>query len=246
MNKTEINIIIVEDEGLIAHTIKNILESFGYNVVGVFYKYKHALEAVNTLDFDLLITDINLGYGIELDSGISLAKHVKQIKNCPIIFLTAFGDTDTIKKATMAKPSAYLIKPIHPASLYASVQIALEKYINANAEVADPNGNAAVDYFYVKLGVKLIKIKWEDVYALEAIKNYVKICTAQYPSGVLIRSSLQQVIEHNLPIQVLSNFVKISRSTLLIKKCILNIQEENIVTEFGNFKCNKGFNLDIL
>ena len=100
-----IKILIVEDEALIAQTIKMQLEDFGYNIVKICYNYIDALEAIAETTYDVLLTDINLGDGIDIKSGIQIAGQVKQINSCPIIFLTAFSDKDTIKKAAILAPS---------------------------------------------------------------------------------------------------------------------------------------------
>jgi DNA-binding NarL/FixJ family response regulator len=126
--ENEIDILIVEDEALIAQKIKMQLEDFGYNIVAVCYNYGSAEKAINETLFDVLITDINLGDGLEIKSGIQLAKALKQIKDCPVIFLTAFSDKDTIKKAAALSPSAYLVKPVNTANLYATVQLAVENF----------------------------------------------------------------------------------------------------------------------
>jgi two-component system, LytTR family, response regulator LytT len=63
--ENEIDILIVEDEALIAENIKLQLQDFGYHVMKVCYNYNTALQAINENSFDVLITDINLGDGID-------------------------------------------------------------------------------------------------------------------------------------------------------------------------------------
>lgn len=62
--ESEISILIIEDEALIAQNIKMQLESFGYSIAGVCYKFNAALKAIEEVDYDLVITDINLGDGM--------------------------------------------------------------------------------------------------------------------------------------------------------------------------------------
>ncbi len=144
------------------------------------------------------MTDINLGDGIDTKSGLQIAQHLKQKKDCPIIFLTAFSDRDTIKKATALSPSAYLGKPVTAAYLFAAVQIAVDNYLNK--QIPQVEKEETPDFFFVKQGTKYVKVFWKDVYHLEAIKNYVKIAITGQSSCALISGSLQNVLHNLLPL----------------------------------------------
>ncbi len=240
--ESEISILIIEDEALIAQNIKMQLENFGYSIAGVYYKYNTALKAINETQYDLVITDINLGNGIDEKSGLQIAQQVKQIKNCPIIFLTAFSDKDTVKKATALAPSAYLVKPVNAANLFATVQLAVDNFATKTIAVAE--GTETPDYFFVKNGAKLIKVFWKDVYHLEAVKNYVKVKTTEYNSGLLLRGSLQEVLQNRMSPLVRTNFVKINRAEAVNKNSITEIGKGIVITDYGTFKTNADFKLD--
>lgn len=240
--ESEISILIIEDEALIAQNIKMQLENFGYSIAGVYYKYNTALKAINETQYDVVITDINLGNGIDEKSGLQIAQQVKQIKNCPIIFLTAFSDKDTVKKATALAPSAYLVKPVNAANLFAAVQLAVDNFATKTTAVAE--GTETPDYFFVKNGAKLIKVFWKDVYHLEAVKNYVKVKTTEYNSGLLLRGSLQEVLQNRMSPLVRTNFVKINRAEAVNKNSITEIGKGIVITDYGTFKTNADFKLD--
>lgn len=242
--ESEISILIIEDEALIAQNIKMQLENFGYSIAGVYYKYNTALKAINETQYDVVITDINLGNGIDEKSGIQIAQQVKQIKNCPIIFLTAFSDKDTVKKATALAPSAYLVKPVNAANLFATVQLAVDNFATKTTAVAE--GTETPDYFFVKNGAKLIKVFWKDVYHLEAVKNYVKVKTTEYSSGLLLRGSLQEVLQNRMPPVIREGFVKINRAEAVNKNCITEMGKGIVVTDYGTFKTSVDLKLDDL
>ena len=237
--ENEIAILIVEDEALIAQNIKLQLEDFGYTISAVCYNYNAAVRAITEKAYDVLITDINLGNGIDEKSGLQIAQLVKQSKNCPIIFLTAFGDKDTIKKAAALSPSAYLVKPINAASLFAAVQLAVENFSN-KVESLEENTKLP-DYLFVKQGSKLIKVFWKDVYHLEAIKNYVKIKTTLHTSVFLVRGSLQQVMQVMIPLALQNRFVKINRAEAIEKTSITKVDKDNVETAYGKFKLSNEF-----
>jgi two-component system, LytTR family, response regulator LytT len=241
--ENEIHILIVEDEALIAHNLKMQLEDFGYNIANVCYNYEAALTAIANNDFDVLLTDINLGNGIDEKSGLQLVTHLQQTKACPVIFLTAFSDKETIKKAAAFSPSAYLVKPINEANLFAAIQVAVENFSTQQASTQVPQ-NETLNYFFVKQGNKLIKIQWQDVYHLEATKNYVKIVTTHIPTGVMVRGSLINVYQKMMPKEYCSKFAQISRSTCLKKDTILKIVDKIAFTAFGNFEATNQIDLD--
>lgn len=235
----EISILIVEDEGLIAQHIKSLLQGFGYTVAGVCYSYQKAVAAISELSFDLLITDIDLGNGTDQKSGIQVAGMVKQNKNCPVIFLTAYNDKDTIKKASVTTPSAYLVKPVNAANLFAAVQLAVNNFISNNK----PNAGSeeTPDYFFVKQGNSMLKVNWKDVVHMESVKNYVKIRSLGQNAPVLIRDSLKQVIQDMVPPMYKNEFLKISRSEMIARKSILKVDKDFVETEFGKHKLGKDF-----
>jgi two-component system, LytTR family, response regulator LytT len=242
--ENEIDILIVEDEALIAQTIKMQLEDFGYGISAVCYNYTAALQAIHENEFDLLITDINLGDGIDIKSGIQVAAKVKETKNCPVIFLTAFSDKDTIKKAAALLPSAYLVKPVNGASLFAAVQLAVENF--ATQKTAKAGDISSTNYFFIKQGNKMIKVFWKDIYHLEAVKNYVKIKTEEYNSGLMLRGSLQDVLQNRMSPDTRNTFIKINRAEAVAKNIIKETGKGIVTTNYGTFKTNVDFKLEDL
>jgi two-component system, LytTR family, response regulator LytT len=242
--KNKIDILIVEDEALIAQKMKMQLEDFGYNIAAICYDYETAIKAIKDFSFDVVITDINLGDGIHKKSGLHIAQQVKQINDCPIIFLTAFSDKDTIKKATSLSPSAYLVKPVNAVNLYATVQVAVDNFEAKKSPTIDTEETP--QYFFVKIGNKFVKIFWNDVYHLEAIKNYVKITTTQQSNTVLVSGSLQQLIQNMLPQEYKKKFTKINRAEAVSKSIIKKIGKGFIETDYGQFKTSIDFRIEDL
>ncbi len=230
--ENNIDILIIEDEALIAETIRMQLEDFGYHICNVCYKYEAATQAIEKANYDLVITDIDLGHGIDEKSGLSLMQQMKRIKKCPFIFLTAFGDKDTLKKAASLYPSAYLVKPVNAANLFAAIQLAVENYQNTQSPGYN-TGNQEPDYFFVKSGTKLIKVLWKEVYCMESVKNYVRIKSMAHTTDLLVRASLQQFLKTNMPETFRKLFVKINRSTAIAKDTILKINADSVETNFG-------------
>jgi two-component system, LytTR family, response regulator LytT len=234
-----IDILVIEDEAIIAETIRLQLEDFGYHISNVCYKYETATRAIDKADYDLVITDIDLGNGIHQKSGLDLVNQLKQVKKCPFIFLTAYSDRDTIKKATALNPSAYLVKPVNAVNLYASIQLAVENYQNTQSpayEQQEQEQEPVPDYFFVKSGNRLIKVFWKEVYSMESVKNYVRIKSSAQTADLLVRASLQQFLKTNLPESFRRLFIKINGSTAIAKTTILKINEDSVETTYGRLE----------
>ena len=96
MNKT--NILIVEDEAIVAKDIQQSLKKAGYNVVGVASTGEKAIELANEKKPDLVLMDIMLKGPM---SGIEAAEEIRLALNIPVVFLTAYADESTFNKAKL-------------------------------------------------------------------------------------------------------------------------------------------------
>ena len=234
MNEPEkISILLIEDDVLIAHSLRLLLTDLGYEVVAVCNTYEAGLEALDTYQYDLAISDINLGYGINEKSGLILMSYAREIKNCPLIFLTAFSDPGTVREAAICKPSAYLVKPVNEINLHIAIQLAIENFKSAQPVQKSADVKALPEYFFVKQGTKFVRISWRAVHSLEALKNYVRVCTDEYRFGVLIRGSLQHVTGNIVPPECMRLFIRVSRSGFISRDSIKEIGDGFVITDFG-------------
>lgn len=105
-------IMIVDDEDEVREGVKRLTdwERCGFELVGDFSNGRDALEAVERLHPDVVITDINMPYmnGLELTALIS-----GMYRELKIIILTGYEDFDYAKQAIKLKVNEYLLKPIN-------------------------------------------------------------------------------------------------------------------------------------
>src|SRR3569623_1271027 len=116
---------IVEDELVIARTILNTLNEFGYSHCGPAINYTEALEMLEQERPDLLLLDIQLS---GKKDGIDVAEKLNELYQIPFIFLTANSDGETIDRAKKVKPHAYIVKPFTKEELYAAIEIAFSNF----------------------------------------------------------------------------------------------------------------------
>ncbi|MBI4411035.1 MAG: response regulator [Deltaproteobacteria bacterium] len=118
-------IMIVEDEVLIARDLKNKLARFGYQVPQVAASGEEAVEGVVRHRPDLVLMDIRLQGALD---GIEAAEIIHQAHGIPIIYLTAFASDVAISRAVTTEPYGYLIKPFNERELKSAIEIALFKH----------------------------------------------------------------------------------------------------------------------
>lgn len=118
-------IMIVEDERLVAHDIAELLKDEGYAIAAIASNAKEAIAKISEILPDLVLLDIRIKG--ELD-GVNIAEHIQSFYAIPVIFLTAFSDPETLKRAQATQPMGYVIKPFQPQQLVASVKIALSNF----------------------------------------------------------------------------------------------------------------------
>jgi diguanylate cyclase (GGDEF)-like protein/PAS domain S-box-containing protein len=120
----EKNILIVEDERIIALDLKFRLEKFGFSVIGIVSTGKKAVETASEKNPDIALMDIMLDG--EMD-GIDTALQLQHDFGIPSIFITAYADDETITRAEKANPLGYILKPFKERELYTTVHMALNK-----------------------------------------------------------------------------------------------------------------------
>jgi DNA-binding NarL/FixJ family response regulator len=111
---------IVEDELLVAWALEALLEDAGHEVIGVFPNGEDAVAGLAGQDLDVVCMDINLGKGID---GIQTATQLRPKQAPRIIFITAYADPDTAKRALEAAPDAIMLgKPVSAVTLQEAIE----------------------------------------------------------------------------------------------------------------------------
>ncbi|CAN5633780.1 hypothetical protein BH11BAC1_BH11BAC1_23650 [soil metagenome] len=136
-----LKIMIVEDEIIVAKDIQRILKKLGYEAFDPFANGKKAVDAIDTLNPDLILLDINLKNS-EMD-GINVGEQIHQNFHIPFIYLTAFSDKNTLERAKMTEPYGYIIKPFEEDDIRTAVEIAYYKYTK-DLEVANKGNRFAL------------------------------------------------------------------------------------------------------
>jgi len=124
-NKSKIQVLVVEDEYILAINLQETLESIGYVVVDIADSGEAAIEKANELRPNLILMDIRLRGEID---GIEAAEKIWNQLNIPIIYVTGHSDKSTVERATLTFPFGYILKPVREQELYVAIQTALNRY----------------------------------------------------------------------------------------------------------------------
>jgi DNA-binding NarL/FixJ family response regulator len=106
---------IVEDEMMVAWSLRTMVEDLGYEMVGTFPRGEAALAAIAPDGVDIVLMDINLGGGMD---GVETARRLRASGDVRILFISAYADPATRARVAAEVPGALLLrKPVSAARL---------------------------------------------------------------------------------------------------------------------------------
>ncbi len=118
-------ILVVEDEGIIGKDIEHALKQQMYEVCARVMTGADAIEKARKLKPDLVLMDIVLKGDMD---GIEAAGVIQREMDIPVIYLTAFTDSEKIKRASTTEAFAYIVKPFEDREMHSNIQMALYKH----------------------------------------------------------------------------------------------------------------------
>ncbi len=115
-------LLIVEDEIIIAEGVKTYLEQNDYTAK-IATTVDQAIDFLKHNSFDAVICDINLQ---EEKTGIDIIwQYHQQKQHGPVVFLTAYSNSEIMESAESLLPYAYIIKPFYNKQLLTTLNLAV-------------------------------------------------------------------------------------------------------------------------
>lgn len=114
------DIMIIEDEPLIAMDIEQMVESLGHRVTGIARTHTEAIELYNADTPKMVLADIQLADG---SSGIDAVNDILKESDIPVIFITAFPER--LLTGERPEPTFLVTKPFNPDMVKALISQAL-------------------------------------------------------------------------------------------------------------------------
>jgi len=122
------DIMIIEDEPLIAMDIEQMVEDLGHTVTGIARTHKEAVELFERTQPKMILADIQLADG---SSGIDAVNDILKTGTIPVIFITAFPER--LLTGERPEPAFLVTKPFNPDMVKALISQAL--FFNDNVVV---------------------------------------------------------------------------------------------------------------
>ena len=114
------NVMIIEDEAIIALHIKSIVQDLGHDIAGVARTRSEAIAMAASTHPELILADISLADG---SSGIDAVKDILALMDVPVIFITAFPER--LLTGERPEPTYLITKPFSPETVTATIGQAL-------------------------------------------------------------------------------------------------------------------------
>lgn len=226
---SKMNILIVEDEMLLAaHTALKIKE-MGHNVHGIFPRGEEAVSQIALNPPDLILMDIQLNGKL---NGIETALEIQKTHDIPIIYVTANNDKVHFDQAMETHPFAFISKPAKKLELQRAIDLVgkrIEHERQKSEQLSSINMGGTPfmvsDCIYVRDHDKMVKVCIDDIYYVEAERNYCRIHTKNKQH--LLVATLKEM-DQKLPPRY---FLRIHRSFIVNLMHIDEVAATHIVVD---------------
>ncbi|WP_269236142.1 response regulator transcription factor [Flavobacterium flavigenum] len=216
MSEHKNRILIVEDEVLIAFSLKKMLDKDFISEIA--HDFEEAKILLSHKPFDLVLIDISLSGD---KTGLDLANFINNNISLPFIFTTALTDPETLGKITNLRPSAYLSKPVDSVNLITAIKLAL-----ANEDII----------FKIEIGKQIYYFQSKEFLFAEADHVYVEIHLKSGKNQIL--RTTMTYLEEIFPSK---HFKRINRSVAVNPYHISKIVNDKLFIEDRIFKISKKF-----
>jgi two-component system, response regulator PdtaR len=242
-------ILLIEDEFILADDLSETLQKEGYEVVCVVDNGKDALQFYLNNEVDLILCDININGDWD---GIETIKQLMTIRLCPIIYLTALTDKNTLEKAKTTFPAAYIPKPYHITNLRMAIDMAIHNFAFNNQKptlkiVKNESENLqkeailqVKDDIFIKQNYQFVKFKLSEVLYLEADAVYTSIITIHK------KYAIRQTISHVLERLPLKELVRIHRSYAVNINHIDSFNEQDVIVNGYEIPLSRSYKEEFL
>jgi len=172
-----IQILIVEDEMIIAANISLQLTELGYEITGIIPRGEDALTHIKGNPPDIILLDIQLKGKLD---GIETAQKIQETNNIPVIYLTANVDETYFNRAKTTHPYAFISKPFRKLDLQRAIELTITQLQSTNTSKDDGISTKSSpfilsDCIFVRHHEKMVKVDIKDILYIEAERNYCRI-----------------------------------------------------------------------
>ncbi len=209
----KVRCVIVDDEPVAREILASYIDKV--NDVELVTSCKNGVEALSVLhkeSIDLIFLDINMP---EI-TGLTLAKSIHP--STRVIFTTAYREYALDGFDLQAID--YLLKPISFDRFLKAIQKYFDMYGSKLPEKEFPVEKEMTDGIFVRSDRKMIKVRFQDIYHIESLSDYIKIFT--HDQVIITRETISN-IESKLP---RNEFLRTHRSYIVSLARIVSYTNE--------------------
>lgn len=181
-------LLIVDDDRLVLAMLSKGLRHAGYGVTEA-QTGEQALDMLAGATPDLVILDI----GMPGVSGLAVAHHLRRETRVPFMFLTAYGDEETVREATESGAVGYLVKPVETAQVVPAIEAGLARAADiARLESQGDSLTRALDssrHISVAVGIIMERARVDERKAFEMLRSQAR--SARRPLQELARAIIE-------------------------------------------------------
>ena len=218
-----IQILIIEDEMIIAAHLSLQLSGLGYDVTGIIPRAEKAILHLRQHQPDIVLLDINLKGDID---GIDMAHEMQKHHNIPIIYLTANSDDSHFERAKAIKRFAFISK-FKKLELQRSIELAVSQIrrdqLPTKTVAAGEAPFVLSDSIFIRHHDKMVKIATNDILYIETDRNYCRVhCKDKKSLLVMTLKDFDEKLSHR-------HFLRIHRSSIVNMSHIDEIATSHVV-----------------
>ena len=210
-------ILIVEDDLILAHTIKEILCSEEYDCFINVFSSKNAKEVIKEYNPSLIIIGLNLK---KEEHGFDLGECLLNLDLVPYLYVSSHFDKTTLERVKQTRPYGYLVQPFKPQDLLTAVSISISNYRYKNIDVVRTCESIEDDVpFILKKTLKYINdnitekilltdlsslTRWKSQHFVKNFSKYIGVTPNKYIIDRKIEVSKTMIEESTIPITQIS------------------------------------------
>ncbi|NMC49960.1 MAG: response regulator, partial [Desulfovibrio sp.] len=116
------NILVADDSPVVRTWLAKLLPAMGHAVAGAAPNGMEALRLAASLRPDLVLMDVCMPGDMD---GLTAGDRIGSVLNIPVVYMTAHTDEAVLGRIENAAPPGFVIKPLQPAQLRLTLEIAL-------------------------------------------------------------------------------------------------------------------------
>lgn len=180
MENENIRVLIVDDEVLIAETLKDYLQKLGFKQIKMTHSKKETFELLSFWKPHIALLDIRME---ELYDGLEIGQQFKLDYKIPFMYVTAHSDMEMTQRILKSKPDGYITKPIRINELMINLGMVIQRFQEVQNEIL-------VEF---KNGYDIERIHLSELLYIKAEGNYVEIYLQS--RKVVVRNTLEAILQ---------------------------------------------------